>query len=87
MKSSMNFMMIEINILLNNSIFYNQTKITNNDWHLNFKGASNQMKTDSAIAKGTEMDGAQNYQINLNGNKWMLEKYNGELPWKKSNNS
>ena len=23
----------------------------------------------------------------LNGNKWMLEKYNGELPWKKSDNS
>ena len=23
----------------------------------------------------------------LNGNKWMLDKYNGELPWKKSDNS
>jgi vitamin B12 transporter len=57
----------------NNSIFYNQTKITNNDWHLNFKGTSNQMKTDSAIADGTEMDGTQNYQINLNGNKWINE--------------
>ena len=23
----------------------------------------------------------------INGNKWMLDKYNGELPWKKSDNS
>ncbi len=57
----------------NNSIDYNQTKITDNGWHLNFKGAANQMKTDSAIAKGSEEDGTQNYQINLNGNKWISE--------------
>ena len=57
----------------NNSINYNQTKITDNGWHLNFKGAANQMKTDSAIAKGSEKDGTQNYQINLNGNKWINE--------------
>ncbi len=57
----------------NNSIVYNQTKITDNDWHLNFKGVTNQMRTDSAIAKGTEKDGTQNYQINLNGNKWVGE--------------
>ena len=57
----------------NNSINFNQTKITNNGWHLNFKGASNQMKTDSAIAKGSEKDGTQNYQVNLNGNKWINE--------------
>jgi vitamin B12 transporter len=57
----------------NNSIVYNQTKITDNDWHLNFKGVTNQMRTDSAIAKGTEQDGTQNYQINLNGNKWVGE--------------
>jgi vitamin B12 transporter len=57
----------------NNSFNYNQTKITKNDWHLNFKGASNQMKTDSAIAKGSEKDGTQNYQVNLNGNKWINE--------------
>ena len=31
------------------------------------------MKTDSAIADGTEKDGTQNYQINLNGNKWINE--------------
>ena len=57
--------------LNNNSINYNQTKITDNGWHLNFKGAVNQIKTDSAIAKGSEKDGAQNYQVNLNSNKWI----------------
>ncbi len=57
----------------NNSFNYNQTKVTNNGWHLNFKGTTNQMKTDSAIAKGTEKDGTQNYQVNLNGNKWINE--------------
>ena len=57
----------------NNSINYNQTKITEKGWHLNFKGTANQMKTDSAIADGTEKDGTQNYQINLNGNKWINE--------------
>ncbi len=55
----------------NNSFNYNQTKITNNGWHLNFKGSTNQMKTDSAIAKGNEKDGTKNYQVNLNGNKWI----------------
>ncbi len=59
--------------LNNNSLNYNQTKITDNGWHLNFKGAANQMKTDSAIAKGSEKDGVQNYQLNLNGNKWINE--------------
>ncbi len=57
----------------NNSINYNQTKVTESGWHLNFKGATNQMKTDSAIAKGSEKDGTENYQINLNGNKWINE--------------
>ena len=59
--------------LNNNSLNYNQTKITDNGWHLNFKGAANQIKSDSAIAKGTEKDGAQNYQLNLNANKWINE--------------
>ena len=36
----------------NNSANYNTTRITENGWHLNFKGAANQSKTDSAIAKG-----------------------------------
>ncbi len=64
--------------LNNNSINYNQTKITDNEWHLNFKGTANQMKTDSAIAKGSEKDGTQNYQINLNANKWL----NNDLKFK-----
>ncbi len=61
---------------LNNKSFdYNQTKITDNEWHLNFKGSINQMKTDSAIAKGSEKDGTENYQINLNANKWVNENF------------
>ncbi len=56
--------------LHNNSLDYNTTNITSNGWHLNFKGAANQSKTDSAIAKGNESDGTKNYQLNLNGNKW-----------------
>ncbi len=56
---------------LNNSANYNTTKITENGWHLNFKGAANQSKTDSAIAKGIESDGTKNYQVNLNANKWI----------------
>ena len=55
----------------NNSTNYNTTKITDNGWHLNFKGATNQNKTDSAKAKGNESDGTKNYQVNLNGNKWL----------------
>ncbi len=57
--------------LNNNSLDYNTTKITDNGWHLNFKGTTNQSKTDSSIAKGNESDGTKNYQINLNGNKWL----------------
>ena len=61
---------------LNNKSFdYNQTKITDDEWHLNFKGTINQMKTDSAIAKGSEKDGTENYQINLNANKWLNENF------------
>ena len=57
--------------LKNNSTNYNATKITDSGWHLNFKGAANQSKTDSAIAKGNESDGTKNYQVNLNGKKWL----------------
>ncbi len=57
----------------NNSVEYNTTTITDNGWHLNFKGATNQSKTDSSIAKGNEYDGTKNYQVNLNGNKWLNE--------------
>ena len=55
----------------NLNLNYNTTKITNNDWHLNFKGSLNNNETKSAIAKGEEKDGSRNYQINLNGVKWL----------------
>lgn len=55
----------------NNSVDYNVTQITNDGWHLNFKGAANQSKTNSAIAKGHEYDGTKNYQFNLNSSKWL----------------
>ncbi|OCW78614.1 hypothetical protein AKH19_00090 [Pelagibacteraceae bacterium GOM-A1] len=57
----------------NSSFDYNQTKITENEWHINFKGSTNQIKTDSAIAKGSEKDGTENYQINLNASKWIKD--------------
>ena len=57
----------------NFNLNYNSTKITNNDWHLNFKGAVNNSETKSAIAKGKEKDGSKNYQINFNGVKWLNE--------------
>ena len=57
----------------NVNLNYNTTKITNNEWHLNFKGSLNNNETKSAIAKGEEKDGSRNYQINLNGVKWLGE--------------
>ena len=58
----------------NNSFDGNITKIFENGWHINLKGAANQSLTDSAIAKGGESDGSKNYQLNLNANKWLNEK-------------
>ena len=43
----------------------NYSKITDSGWHLNFKGATNQSETNSAIAKGNEDDSSKNYQVNL----------------------
>ena len=57
----------------NLNLNYNTTKITNNEWHLNFKGTLNNNETKSAIANGEEKDGSRNYQINLNGVKWLGE--------------
>ena len=45
------------------------------DGTLTLKVLKVQSKTDSAIAKGHEYDGTKNYQINLNGNKWLNENY------------
>jgi len=55
----------------NNSIDGNYTKVTENGWHLNFKGEINNSKTNSAIAGGTEDDAAKNMQVNLNAVKWI----------------
>ena len=57
----------------NFNLNYNSTKITDSDWHLNFKGSFNANETKSAIAKGEEKDGSKNYQVNLNGVKWLGE--------------
>ena len=53
----------------NNSFDNNYTKITDNGWHLNFKGSVSNNKTDSAIADGKEEDASKNLQINLNSEK------------------
>ena len=59
------------NVVRNNSVDGNYSEITDNGWHLNFKGATNQSETDSAVAKGHEDDSAKNYQVNLNAIKWI----------------
>ena len=59
------------NGLRNNSIDGNYSEITDNGWHLNLKGATNQSETNSAVAKGNEDDSAKNYQVNLNAIKWI----------------
>jgi vitamin B12 transporter len=65
----------------NNSLAVNYTKITDNNWHLNFKGSGAISKTDSAIANGSEHDGAENIQVNLNAEKWINDnlKFNSTL--------
>ena len=55
----------------NNSFNGNYTKITENDWHLNFKATTTKSKTNSAKAKGSEDDGTINYQTNVNVSKWI----------------
>jgi len=49
----------------NNSINVNHTKLTDNGWHLNFKGSSNNSKINSARYAGKENDSSKNYQINM----------------------
>ena len=55
----------------NNSLATNYTKITDSGWHLNLKGSGTISETDSAVADGSEYDGSENTQINLNGEKWI----------------
>ena len=57
----------------NNSLASNYTKITDNGWHLNLKGSSTISETKSAVADGTEYDGSENIQLNLNGVKWISD--------------
>ena len=57
----------------NNTIDVNYTKITDNGWHLNFKGATTKSKTGSALADGTEEDPSENKQVNLNAEKWISD--------------
>ncbi len=53
----------------NNSFNSNYTKVFDNDWHLNFKGSLSNSKSESARFGGEELDGAKNYQININSQK------------------
>ncbi len=55
----------------NNSLAANYTKITENDWRLNLKASGTISETDSAAANGSEYDGSENTQINLNSEKWI----------------
>ncbi|MDP7194770.1 MAG: TonB-dependent receptor plug domain-containing protein, partial [SAR202 cluster bacterium] len=55
----------------NNSLANNYTKITDNGWHLNLKSSTTTSETGSAITNGTEYDGSENVQVNLNGEKWI----------------
>ncbi len=57
----------------NNSIDTNYTKIIDNGWHLNFKGSSSNNKNNSARYDGKEDDSAKNYQLNINGEKWIYD--------------
>ena len=55
----------------NNSLAANYTKIIDNGWHLNLKSSVTISETGSAKAGGSEYDGAENTQINLNSKKWI----------------
>ncbi len=57
----------------NNSSSANYTKITDSGWHLNLKGSVTLSETGSAIAGGSEYDGAENFQLNLNSEKWIKD--------------
>ena len=57
----------------NNSLNVNYTKITDNEWHLNFKASNTKSKTGSARAAGNEDDESRNNQFNFNSEKWLKE--------------
>jgi vitamin B12 transporter len=58
----------------NNSVDANYSKITDNGWHLNLKGATTRSETNSAVAAGNEDDSGVNFQVNLNGVKWINDQ-------------
>ena len=51
----------------------NYSMITDNGWHLNFKGSQTDSETKSARSKGLEKDGAINQQVNINTKKWLSD--------------
>ena len=57
----------------NHSMDTNFTKITDNEWHINFKGSNTNSLTNSSIAGGHEADGAKNQQVNFNVAKWVSD--------------
>ena len=55
----------------NKRVSANYTKVTENDWILNFKGGLVNAETDSAIYGGSEKDKVKNLSTNLNAEKWL----------------
>ncbi len=55
----------------NNSTDFNYTNITDNGWHLNINGATNQSNIHSVKPQGHENDGTLNKQINFNSEKFV----------------
>jgi vitamin B12 transporter len=50
----------------------NYTKIIN-DWNINFQGGVHKSKTESALSRGTDKDGAENKSLGLNIVKWFSD--------------
>jgi len=57
----------------NKTISGNYTKITNDDWIINFKGGLVNSETDSAIKDGLESDKLKNFSGNFNAQKWLSD--------------
>ncbi len=49
----------------------NFSQITSDGWHLNVKGSFTESKTGSARQNGSEEDGVENKQVNINLKKWL----------------
>ena len=57
----------------NKTVSGNYTKITNDDWIVNFKGGLVDSETDSAIQDGLESDKVKNFSGNFNAEKWLSD--------------